>query len=152
MFNVHHWRKKWAKYTQYLSLYIFYSNCSESMISSIKIQVEKYGGYSDGKKNNYCYKKEGFLDDILVDTNLFLSLQKIIAQVALTSFFPSLGAAAGLWSIWPSLGGSQGLHFPHGAIAVAGCALDSCLRGQLAPGAGGAQLPKSYKQCPNGTS
>ena len=116
------------------------------MISSIKIQVEKYGGYSDGeKKNKYCYKKEGFLDDILVDTNLFLSLHKIIAQVALTSFFPSLGTAAGLWSIWPSPGGSQGLHLLHRAIAVAGCALDSCLWGQLA------QLPKSYKQCPNGT-
>ena len=86
-----------------ISLYIFYSNCSASMISSIKIQVEKYGGYSDGeKKNKYCYKKEGFLDDILVDTNLFLSLHKIIAQVALTSFFPNLGTAAGLWSIWPS--------------------------------------------------
>ena len=64
------------------------------------------------KKNNYCYKKEGFLDDILVDTNPFLSLHEIIARVALISFLPGLGVAAGLWHIWPSPGGSQGFHFP----------------------------------------
>lgn len=33
---------------------------------------------------------------------------------------------------------------------VAGCALDSCLWGQLAPGAGGAQPPKSYRHVPVG--
>lgn len=44
------------------------------------------------KKPNYFYKKECFLDDILVDTNLFLSPHEIIAQAALTSFFPALSA------------------------------------------------------------
>lgn len=100
--------------THRISLHIYFTRTAcESMISSIKFQVEKYGGYSDGKKkNNYCYKKEGFLDDILVDTNPFLSLHEIIARVALISFLPGLGVAAGLWRIWPSPGGSQGFHFP----------------------------------------
>lgn len=110
--NVHHWRKKWAKYTQYLSLYIFYLNCVWIYDQLNKNSSWKIWGIFWSKKNNYCYKKEGFLDDILVDTNSFLSLHEAIAQVELTSFFPGLGAAAGLWSIWPSLGGSQRLHFP----------------------------------------
>lgn len=69
----------------------------------------------------YFYKKECFLDDILVDTNLFLSPHEIIARAALTSFFPALSATTetssfGLRSIWPSgwpPGGSQVFHFPH---------------------------------------